>query len=246
VTLVLAIVACAHPAWTVGESGDVSWESGPWSFCASNTDCYSSVSSGIAPMYAVRVFVLTCVLAGVIALFFTLGAFWQRIDAALASKVCVGLYLYMGFVSFGAVMVWLCILSVGQTLGGALIVDMIVMVFSFIGAMLSYTWMKAVEMSPKQDFTSTGPIMSGSSAPKDTTKRAAPVSYPSTQTASKPYAATSASKGTGGPAGHPGNNKWGSWEEIYDAENTAYYFFNHSNGESLWEPPSGWPHAARS
>jgi len=242
----LAIVACADPSWTVGSSGAVSWKSGPWSFCASNTDCYSSVSSGITAMYAVRVFVLTAVLAGVLALFFTIGAFWRRVDSTLASKACVGLYIYMGIASFIAMMVWTCVLSVGQTLGGALIVDMIVMVFSFIGAMLSYTWMKAVEMAPKSDtFTSSGPIVN-STPSQGGAKAAIPKSYPTaapTASAGKPSSPRAVT--TGGGPGHPHNNKWGSWEEIYDAENIAYYFFNHSNGESLWEPPAGWPHAAR-
>jgi len=108
--------------------------------------------------------------------------------------------------------------------------------------------MKAVEMSPKQEFTSSGPVVS---APKGgaAAKHTPPVSYPSSSAAnaaSKPYAASSPkAAGVGGPAGHPNNYKWAAWEEIYDAENTAYYYFNHSNGESLWEPPAGWPHAAR-
>jgi len=198
-------------------------------------------------MYAVRVFVLTAVLAGVLALFFTIGAFWRRVDPALASKACVGLYLYMAAASFVAMMVWTCVLSVGQTLGGALIVDMVVLVFSFIGAMLSYTWMKAVEMAPKQDFTSSGPIASSTASGA----KAIPTSYPSqaigggARPSTKPVSSPKSSGGVGGPAGHPGNTKWGAWEEIYDSENTAYYYFNHGNGESLWEPPAGWPHAAR-
>jgi len=198
-------------------------------------------------MYAVRIFVITATLAGSIALFFTLGAFWQRVDGTMAAKACVGLYLYMSAAAFVAMMVWTCVLSIGQTLGGALIVDMVVIVFAAIAAMMSYAWLKAIEAAPK---TSSGPITSGPaiSGPKGATKTgvSTPVSYPSsTPSGARPMSSPKAS-GTGGPAGHPGNNKWGSWEEIYDAENAAYYFFNHSNGESLWEPPAGWPHAARS
>jgi hypothetical protein len=34
--------------------------------------------------------------------------------------------------------------------------------------------------------------------------------------------------------------KWENWEEIWDEENQAYYFFNHDDGSSAWERPEGW------
>jgi len=121
-------------------------------------------------------------------------------------------------------------LAVGQSIGGALVVDMIVILFSFIGAMMSYTWLKAIGMAPKAEFSTSGPLTGAKGTPAVT----AAVSYPKSAVIATPTkpAATQ-------------NNKWNSWEERWDEENQAFYFFNHSNGESAWEPPRGWPYAPK-
>jgi hypothetical protein len=243
VTMILTIVATATPSWSVGNG----FTSGPWALCPDNRDCYDPVISGIAGIYAVRVFSLSAVFAAIIALALPVLVHYNRVDASQAAKSQIWLFAYVGAAAFAAVMVWSSILLAGAALGGALIVEMIVCVFGFIGATMAYVWWKAIEVAPKNAPLSTsGPIIASAAV-------SVPVSYPSAHgSGPKSYASHASPKAAGGyppvkqsanPSKAPG--KWGDWEEMYDEENSAYYFFNHSNGESLWEAPEGWPHPAR-
>jgi len=218
--------------------------------CPDGQDCYDIGNvSGIAAIYAVRGFVLSTVLAAFIALILPILAFYDRIWPSYAALAQTILFVYMGAATFTAMMLWACILSIGNTIGSGLIINIIVCFFSFIGAVMSYVWMKAIEVAPKE-----------TSGPMGVTTNAALVvpSYPTQQhgTGAKPYA-THASPTNAGSAGKgfvappppvpkvQGPQKWGDWEELWDEENSSYYFFNHTNGESLWEAPTGWPHPAR-
>jgi len=238
VTMILAIVATAAPNWSIGSG----YHSGPWAMCVPGRSCYDPVISGIAAIYAVRVFTLTAVFAGIFTLALPVLAFYGRIDSGQAAKAQMVLFMYMAGASFASMVIWLTILLVGAGIGGALVCDIIVMAFSIIGTMLSYVWMKAIEIAPKETamISSSGPIISGG------VSASVPVSYPSQNKIASPKATSYPAPSRGGfPPSTQQPGKWGDWEEMYDEENSAYYFFNHSNGESLWEPPAGWPHPVR-
>jgi len=81
---------------------------------------------------------------------------------------------------------------------------------------------------------SSGPIINSPAV------NAAPKSYPTAQRPAGGYAApTTQNKTLGVKVEY--TKKWGDWEEMWDAESQAYYFFNSTNGDSAWERPTGWP-----
>jgi len=81
---------------------------------------------------------------------------------------------------------------------------------------------------------------------KDTPASSMPKSYPTAARATPTAAgyATAGSAKSFPPSAASKleyTKKWGEWEEMWDEENQAYYFFNHGNGDSAWERPTGWP-----
>jgi len=257
VVMIVSIVATATPKWTIGSS----FYSGPWSMCPASGTCYDpmSVTSGFAAVYAVRAFTLINVFAAMFALLLPVLCFYGRMDSLMAAKIQTGLYVWILVASFAAMMLWTCIMLNGNAMGGALVCDIVVIVLSFVGCMLSYVWWKAIEVAPKDvsGAAVSGPM--GTSSPSSSSGiKPPPVAYPTAHAAvSTPVAAVAVS--TGGKPAYPTASaaakpkapaskeklKWGDWEEVWDEENQAFYFFNTGTGDSLWEPPPGWPHAQR-
>jgi len=152
---------------------------------------------------------------------------------------CVPCHVSGGFADFIAFVVWVCIFTVAATPGWALYINVITFALAFAGAILSKIWGNHVAAAPAETKTS-GPIINASSGPS------VPKSFPTSTAA---YAAPGVAKsypGAQAAAKPQGSNlsytkKWGDWEEMWDEENQAYYFFNSGTGDSAWERPVGWP-----
>jgi len=205
----------------------------------------SSASTGFyGAVVAARFFVITAVLASVAAFGAPLLVFYNKLDAFRASQIQFYSLLWVAAADFIAFMVWVSIFTAAATPGWAMYLDIVTFALALAGAIISRIWINHLAAAPADTpMKTSGPVLTnagGVSAPK---------SYP---TAAKAYAAPAA-------AGYsqPGSTKsaattaiagkleyvkkWGDWEEMWDEESQAYYFFNHSNGDSAWERPTGWP-----
>jgi hypothetical protein len=193
------------------------------------------------------------VIASIFAFFLPIAVFYQRIEGILASKMQLCMFCFIAAGDFVAFMVWVCIFTVNATPGWALYVNIVVFSLAIAAAFVSFSWKSHCEAAQSQSTsmsttTSSTPMIS---TPEKSTPVAKeiPKSYPSSSAAvavTTPAASVRVAATIPIPTPKPKvtvtyPKKWGDWEEIYDQENQAWYFFNHSNGESAWDRPQGWP-----
>jgi len=242
VIMICAIISCSTPTWTTLGG----FKSGPWLLCPTNGGCLSTASSGFyGAVVSARFFVITAVLASVAAFAAPLLVFYNKLDAFRASQIQFYSLVYVGFADFIAFMVWVCIFTAAATPGWALYLDVATFALAFAGAIISRIWINHIAAAPADTpMKTSGPVITSSGGVSQ------PKSYPSAGKANNSYP-TAAGYAAPGATKAPATaaisgkleyvKKWGEWEEMWDEESQAYYFFNHSNGDSAWERPAGWP-----
>jgi hypothetical protein len=204
----------------------------------------------LAAIHFVRFFVISAVIMSVFAMLAPIAVFYGRIEAMQGANLQLICNLWIGTADFVAFMLWVCILNAGSEPGWAMYMDIVVFSLAFTAAAMTVAWRNHIIAAPERvkseksdksaPLVTSGPIIKDTSStiPKSYPTAGKPIAYPS----STPVAVTATAGVPPPPAKKAAPKKWQSWEEIWDEENQAYYFFNHSDGSSLWEPPAGWPH----
>jgi hypothetical protein len=237
VVMILACISNGAAMWSTTTTG---FSAGPWLLCPPGNPCTSSTVSGFVPaITATRFFVMTGCLATIWAFLAPLLVHYRKLERTVAAKSQVVAFLYAGVADFIAFMIWTSIFTVAANAGWALYLDIVVFALCFAGAIVSMIWLNHIAAAPEQTpaaIQTSGPIIPSKGY-------TAPAAYPTSQPTKSADAAPRGVKATPVAAASTltYTKKWGQWEEMWDEENQAYYFFNHSNGDSAWERPTGWP-----
>jgi len=245
VVMILGIISCSVPNW----SESVSFRSGPWQLCPATSDCTNAAATGLPAIHFVRFFVISAVIMSVFAMLAPIAVFYGRIEAMAGANLQLICNLWIGTATFISFMLWICILNAGSDAGWALYMDIVVFCLAFLAAALTVAWRNHIVAAPAVKSEKSTPFVTSGPIIKSEASANIPKSYPTAGGAVKSYPtsnpAVAVAVSVPAPPSARGKappKKWGAWEEIWDAENQAYYFFNHTDGSSIWEPPSGWPH----